>query len=127
MQQRILSLHGKYFHLVRENLYLGLISRCENKVKGFIMFNFPKKNILKTEPATSFMNKDTSLGQSVNHTKAIELLLHLNSHRYENPHKSQVYAPLQLLICDVTPQPYCLHTSPYCPCLYRVSWRTLFS
>ena len=33
----------------------------------------------------------------------IELLLHLNSHRHENPHKSQVYAPLQLLICDVTP------------------------
>ena len=51
------------------------------------------------------MNKDNFLGDSVNHTKAIELLLHLNSHRYENPHKSQVYAPLQLLICDVTPQP----------------------
>ena len=78
------------------------------------------------------MNKDTSLGQSVNHTKAIELLLHLNSHRYENPHKSQVYAPLQLLICDVTPQPDCLHTSPVealaptAPA-FTVSWRTLFS
>ena len=93
---------------------------------------FFEKNIHKTETTTSFKNKDTFLGHNVNHTKAIELLLHLNSHRYENPHKSQVYAPLQLLICDVTPQPDCLHTSPVealaptAPA-FTVSWRTLFS
>ena len=93
---------------------------------------FSEKNIHKTETTTSFKNKDTFLGHNVNHTKAIELLLHLNSHRYENPHKSQVYAPLQLLICDVTPQPDCLHTSPVealaptAPA-FTVSWRTLFS